>query len=96
MAAVLASRLDPETIPVLKETAARATHPRPARALLYASHAAYPNAVLNEKRDWCELRIPPMSLLVFRQRILADFSIEPFEFIAQTRRRKNVPTEEAL
>jgi hypothetical protein len=36
-----------------------------------------------------------MSLMVFRHRLLADFSIETFQFIAQTRRRKNAPAEEA-
>ena len=96
MAAVLASRLDPETILVLKgnkplELRIHARH----RAVLYASDAAYLDAVLGEERGWCELSIPAMSLLVFRHRMLTDFSIEPLEFIAQARRRKNAPAEEA-
>ena len=33
--------------------------------------------------------------MVFRHRDLTDFSIEPFEFVAQARRRKNAPPEEA-
>ncbi len=65
------------------------------RAVFYASDPAYLDAVLDEERGWCELSIPPMSLLVFRHRMLADFSIEPLEFIAQARRRRNAPTEEA-
>ena len=96
MAAVLASRLDPETVLVLKgnkplELRFHARH----RAVLYASDAACLDAVLDEERGWCELSVSPMSLMVFRHRMLRDFSIEPFEFIAQTRRRKNAPTEEA-
>ncbi len=96
MAAVMASRLDPETILVLKgnkplELRFHARH----RAVLYASDAAYLDAVLDEERGWRELSILPMSLLVFRHRILADFSIEPLEFIAQARRRRNAPAEEA-
>ena len=96
MAAVLASRLDPETILVLKgnKPLELRFHKRH-RAILYASEPAYLDAVLDDERGWCELRIPPMSMLVFRHRMLTDFSIEPFEFIAQTRRRKNAPAEEA-
>ena len=96
MAAVLASRLDPETILVLKgnkplELRIHARH----RAVLYASDAAYLDAVLHEERGWCELSVPPMSLLVFQHRMLTDFSIEPLEFIVQARQRKNAPAEEA-
>ena len=96
MAAVLASRLNPETILVLKgnkplELRFHARH----RAVLYASDAAYLDAVLDEERGWCQLSIPPMSLLVFRHRDLTDFWMEPFEFVAQARRRKNVQAEEA-
>ena len=96
MAAVLASRLDPETVLVLKgnkplELPSHTRH----RAVLYASDAAYLDAVLDEERGWCELSISPMSLLVFRHRMLTDFSIEPFEFIAQAGRRKNAPAEVA-
>ena len=32
--------------------------------------------------------------MVFRHRDLTDFSMEPFEFVAQARRRKTVPAEE--
>ena len=96
MAAVLASRLDPETVLVLKgnkplELRFHARH----RAVLYASDAAYLDAVLDEERGWCELSIPPMSMMVFRHRMLADFSMEPFEFVAQSRRRKTASAEEA-
>ena len=33
--------------------------------------------------------------MVFRHRDLTDFSMEPFEFVAQARRRKTAPAEEA-
>ena len=37
-----------------------------------------------------------MSLMVFRHRMLTDFSIEPFEFVAQARRRKNATQVEVI
>ena len=96
MAAVLASRLDPETILVLKgnKPLELRIHDRH-RAVLYVSDAAYLDAVLDTERGWRELTVPPMSLMLFRHRMLADCSIEPFEFIAQTRRRKTALPEEA-
>ena len=83
------------------EQAARAAHPQtaPGRPLHlqldYTSNSTYLDEVLDEERGWCELSIPAMSMMVFRHRMLTDFSIEPFEFVAQARRRKNAPAEEA-
>ncbi len=96
MTAVLASRLDPETVVVLKgnKPLELRIHHRH-RAVLYASDPAYLDAALDEEPGWAELDIPPMSLIRFRHRILMDFSIEPFEFVAQARRRKTAPAEEA-
>ena len=96
MAALLASRLDPETILVLKgnKPLELRIHKRH-RAILYASDPAYLDAVLDEERGRRELDVPAMSLMVFRHRDLMDFSMEPFEFVAQARRRKNAPPEEA-
>ena len=37
-----------------------------------------------------------MSLMVFRHRMLTDFSIEPFEFVAQARRRKKDASVEVV
>ncbi len=89
MAALLASRLDPETTLVLKgnKPLEMRFHKRH-RAILYASDPAYLDAVLDEERGWHELPIPAMSLMVFRHRDLTDFLEEPFEFVAQARRRK--------
>lgn len=58
--AVMASRLDPETILVLKGNRPLELrfHPRH-RAVLYASDAAYLDAVLDEEPGWAELAIPP-------------------------------------
>ena len=89
MAAVLASRLDPETVLVLKgnkplELRIHVRH----RAVLYASDAAYLDAVLDEERGWCELEVPAMSLTVFHHQELREYSTEPFEFVAQARRPK--------
>ena len=89
MAALLASRLDPETILVLKgnKPLELRFHKRH-RAILYASDPAYLDAVLDEERGWRELPIPAMSLMVFRHRDLMDCSMEPFESVAQARRSK--------
>ncbi len=96
MTAVLASRLDPETVVVLKgnKPLELRIHHRH-RAVLYASDPAYLDAALDEEPGWAELDIPPMSLIRFRHRNMWDFSIEPFEFVAQARRRKTAPAEEA-
>ena len=95
MAALLPSRLDPDTILVPKgnkplEMRFYKRH----RAILYASYPAYLDAVLDEESGWRELAIPPMSLMVFRHRDHADFSMEPFEFVSQAKRQKNVPSVE--
>ncbi len=95
--AVMASRLDPETILVLKgnrplELRFHARH----RAVLYASDAAYLDAVLDEEPGWAELAIPPMSLMVFRHRMLSDFSIEPFGFVAQEGKRSRPALAEMI
>ena len=84
MAAVLASRLDPETVLVLKGNKPLALRfHRRHRAVLYASDPAYLDAALVEEQGWQELAVPPMSLIRFRHRNLTDFSIERFEFIPQ-------------
>ena len=97
MAALLASRLDPETTLVLKgnkplELRFHARH----RAVLYASDAAYLDAVLDEERGRRELPVPPMRLMVFQHRDLMDCSMEPFVFVAQARRRKKTASVEVI
>ena len=87
--AVLASRLDPETILVLKgnkplELRINRRH----RAVLYASDSAFLDAVLAEERGWRELSVSAMSLIVFRHEVLMEFSRESLEFIAQAKRGK--------
>ena len=86
---MLASRLDPETILVLKgnkplELRINRRH----RAVLYASDPAFLDAVLAEERTWRELSVPAMSLIVFRHELLMEFSREALEFIAQAKRGK--------
>ena len=71
MAAVMASRLDPETTLVLKGNKPHGLRiHRRHRAVLYASDPAYLDAVLDEERGWRELPVPAMSLMVFRHRDL--------------------------
>jgi hypothetical protein len=56
------------------------------KAVLYASDPAYLDAVLAEEQGWRELPVPPMSLVVFRRENLSEYSVEPFEFVAQERK----------
>lgn len=87
--AVLAFRLDPEAILVLKgnkplELRIHRKH----RAVLYASDPAFLDAVLAEERGWRELSVPAMGMIVFRHEVLTEFSREPLEFIVQEKRGK--------
>ena len=95
MAAVLASRRDPETVLVLKgnKPLAMRLHRRH-RAVLYASDPDYLDAALDGERGWQELAFPPRSLIRFRHRNILDFSIERFKFIAQARRPETTPMKE--
>ena len=97
MAAVMASRLDPETTLVLKgnkplELRIHRRH----RAVLYASDAEYLDEVLDEERGWRELPVPAMNLVVFRHRDLTDWSMEPLGFVAQESRRRKSPLPESI
>jgi len=84
--AVLASRLDPETILVLKGNKPLDLRiNRRHRAMLYASDPAFLDAVLAEELGWRELPVPAMSLVVFRHEVLMEFSRESLEFIAQAK-----------
>ena len=87
--AVLASRLDPETILVLKgNKPLKLRINRCHRAVLYASDPSFLDAVLAEERGWREFPVPAMSLIVFRHEVLMEFSREFLEFIAQAKRGK--------
>jgi hypothetical protein len=89
MTAVLASRLNPETILVLKgNKALELCTQRKHRAVLYASDPAFLDAVLVDERGWRELSVPSMSMIVFRHAVLTEFSSESLEFIVQEKRGK--------
>jgi glucosamine 6-phosphate synthetase-like amidotransferase/phosphosugar isomerase protein len=89
MTAVLASRIDPETILVLKgNKPLKLRIHRKHRAVLYASDPAFLDAALAEERGWRELSVPPMSMIVFRHEVLTEFSRESLEFIVQEKRGK--------
>ena len=93
----MASRLDPETTLVLKGNKPHELRiHRRHRAVLYASDPAYLDAVLDEERGWRELPVPPQSLMVFRHPDLMDCSVEPFEFVAQARRRRKAASVEGI
>jgi len=97
--AILASRLDPETILLLKgkrqgrvlkaaARAARTAGPRRYRMVLYASDPAFLDAVLADECGWRELPVPDMSMVMFRHEDIMEFSRESLEFIAQAKRGK--------
>jgi len=87
--AVLASRLDPETILVLKgnKPLALRAHRR-YRVVLYASDPAFLDTVQADERGWRELPVPAMSMVVLRHEDLMEFSRESLEFIAQGKRAR--------
>ncbi len=60
-------------------------HPR-RKAVLYASDPAYLDAVLAEEKGRREIAVPPLCLMVFRREDLAEYSVEPFEFVAQEKK----------
>ena len=87
MSAVLASRLDPGTITVLKGNKPLSLrYSRKHRAVLYASEAEYIEAALDDLRGWRELEIPPLTMLTFRHENLKEWQSHPFKFVCQERK----------
>lgn len=87
MSAVLASRLDPGAITVIKgKQAAVAAFSRKHRALLYASEPEYIEAALDNLRGWRELGIPTLTMLTFRHETLKEWQRHPFKFVCQERK----------
>lgn len=88
MSAVMLSKLDPESIVVVKgNKPLELRYHAKRRAILYASEAAFLDMALAGERGWRVLSIPPMSLVIFRCRSLSDYLEEPLKFgSAQVRR----------
>ena len=87
MSAVLASRLDPGAIPVIKGNKPLSLrYSRKHRAVLYASEPEYIEAALDDLRGWRELEIPPLTMLNFRHETLKEWQSHPFKFVCQERK----------
>ena len=87
MSAVLASRLDPGAITVIKGNKPLSLrYSRKHRAVLYASEPEYIEAALDDLRGWRELEIPPLTMLTFRHETLKEWQSHPFKFVCQERK----------
>jgi glucosamine 6-phosphate synthetase-like amidotransferase/phosphosugar isomerase protein len=87
MSAVLASRLDPGAITVIKGNKPLSLrYSRKHRAMLYASEPEYIEAALDDLCGWRELEIPPLTMLTFRHETLKEWQSHPFRFVCQERK----------
>ncbi|MBN2162870.1 MAG: hypothetical protein JXR25_13695 [Pontiellaceae bacterium] len=87
MSAVLASRLNPGTITVLKgNKPLTLRYSRKHRVVLYASEAGFIDSVLDDPRGWRDLKIPPFTMLSFNHENLQAWKQQLFEFICQERK----------
>ncbi|WP_299310598.1 hypothetical protein [uncultured Halomonas sp.] len=87
MSAVLASRLDPGTITVLKgnKPLCLRIH-RQHRVVLYASEAAFIDFAVDNEKGWRELEVPPMTMLTIRHEDVRAIENSEFRFIPQERK----------
>ena len=87
MSAVLASRLDPGTIAVLKgnKPLCLRIH-RQHRVVLYASDDAFIDFAVDNEKGWRELEVPPMTMLTIRHEDVRAISNSEFRFIPQERK----------
>lgn len=82
MSAVLASRLDPGTITVLKgnKPLCLRIH-RQHRVVLYASDDAFIDFAVDNEKGWRELEVPPMTMLTIRHEDVRAIENSEFRFI---------------
>jgi amidophosphoribosyltransferase len=87
MSAVLASRLDPGTITVLKgnKPLCLRIH-RQHRVVLYASDDAFIDFAVDNEKGWRELEVPPMTMLTIRHEDVRAIENSEFRFIPQERK----------
>jgi len=87
MSAVLASRLDPGTITVLKgnKPLCLRIH-RQYRVVLYASEPAFIDFAVDNEKGWRELGVPPMTMLTIRHADVRAIENSEFRFIPQERK----------
>ena len=81
MSAVITTWRDPETVIVVKgDKPLEFRYSARKQVLLYASEAEFLDDALAGEAGWAEVRIPPMSLVVFHCDHLMNYHEEPFEF----------------
>lgn len=87
MSAVLASRLDPSSITVLKgdKPLCLRIH-RQHQVVLYASDDAFIDFAVNNEKGWRELEVPPMTMLTIRHEDVRAIENSEFRFIPQERK----------
>ncbi len=87
MSAVLASKLDPGTITVLKgnKPLCLRIH-RQHRVVLYASETAFIDFAVDNEKGWRELEVPPMTMLTIRHEDVRAIENSEFRFIPQERK----------
>ena len=87
MSAVLASRLDPGAITVIKGNKPLSRrYSRKHWAVLYTSEPEYIEVALDDLRGWRKLEIPPLTMLTFRHESLNEWQSHPFRFVCQERK----------
>jgi len=87
MSAVLASRLDPGAITVIKGNKPLSRrYSRKHWAVLYTSEPEYIEVALDDLSGWRKLEIPPLTMLTFRHESLNEWQSHPFRFVCQERK----------
>jgi glucosamine 6-phosphate synthetase-like amidotransferase/phosphosugar isomerase protein len=87
ISAVLASRLDPGVVTVLKGNKPLSlAYCAKKRVILYASQAEFITCALNVTCDWSELEIPPMTAVTIRCLDLKKTWTESFSFKRQKKK----------
>lgn len=80
ISAVMASKLDPETVVVIKgNKPLRIRYHQVCNTIVYVSDTTYFDCVLTSDLGWQEVMVKPMSLVTFHCCDLLDYSIEPFK-----------------
>lgn len=91
MSAVLASRLDPDVVTVLKgNRPLHLAHSAKKRVILYASEREFIEQALPDLREWTELDIPPMTAMTIHCDDLKNLRTEKFHFKRQKRKPQSI------
>src|SRR5262249_31947038 len=84
IAAVMASRRDPNTVLMIKGNNPLELRWSPRlRVAVYASAAAYLDQTLSPEDGWTILTAPAMTLLAMKRRVLPGYAVREMTFLAQ-------------